>query len=133
MVAGSTDWIVRTATTKLCQLTQRRVVTLRRVMAIACALAFLLAGFSHAVQHVDAAAPVIALQMHSDGSDNSLNDSGKIEIGIDHCHGCVTVAIPVAGEVILPGRVKTAYPAARLTSLHPHSPIAETPPPIFEI
>lgn len=133
MVAGSTDWIVRTATTELCQLTRRRVVTLRRVVAIACALAFLLVGFSHAAQHVDAAGPAIASQMQGDASDNSPDAPGKIDIGIDHCHGCVMVAIPVAGETILPSRIKSVYPTARLTSLHPHSPIAETPPPIFEI
>ena len=133
MVAGSTDWIVRTATTKLRQLILRRVVTLRRAVAVACALAFLLVGFFHAAQHVDAAGPAIALQMQSDGSDNSPDAPGQIDIGIDHCHGCVMVAMPVADETILPSRIKSVYPAARLVSSRPYSPIAETPPPIFEI
>jgi hypothetical protein len=110
-----------------------RHLTVRRVVAVVCALTYLLVGFSHAVQHVDAAVPVVALQMNSDGSDNSPSAPGKIGIGIDHCQGCVMVGIPVEGQTTLPGRIKTAYPAARLASLHPHSPIAETPPPISEI
>jgi hypothetical protein len=110
-----------------------RHFTLRRVVGVLCVLAYLLVGFGHVIQDVHAAVPVIALQMDSNGSDDSPNAPGKIEIGIDHCHGCVTVGIPVEGETTLPSRIKTAYPAVTLVSLHPYSPIAETPPPIFTL
>ena len=108
-------------------------MTLRRAVAVACALAFLLVGFSHAAQHVDVAVPAIALQVQGDGVDNSPDAPGQIDIGIDHCHGCVMVAMRVADEAILPSRIKSVYRSARLVSLRPYSPIAETPPPIFEI
>ena len=131
-VVGSMDAIVRIATTRLRDLTLRRL-TLRRAVAVACAFVFLLVGFCHSFQHANAGVPVVALQMQSDGSDNSPDAPGNVEIGIDHCHGCVIVGIPIEGQTTLPSRIKTAYPPARLVSLRPFSPIAETPPPIFQI
>jgi hypothetical protein len=101
------------------------------VVGVVCALTLLLVGFDHVIQDVHRAAPVIASQMDSADSNTSPDAPGKI--GIDHCHGCVTVGTPVEGQTTLPIRFKTAYPAVTLGSLHPYSPIAETPPPIFEI
>jgi hypothetical protein len=103
-------------------------------MAVACAFVFLLVGFCHSFQHANAGVPVVvSQQMLSDGSNNSPDAPCKAEIGIDHCQGCVTIGIPVEGQTTLPSRIKSAYPPARLVSLRPYSPIAETPPPIFEI
>jgi hypothetical protein len=120
------------AATKLRDLTLRGL-PLRRAVAVACAFVFLLVGFCHSFQHANAGVPVVALQMQSDGSDNSPDAPVDVEIGIDHCHGCVIVGIPIEGQTTLPSRIKTAYPPARLVSLRPYSPIAETPPPIFQI
>src|SRR5262245_53943827 len=80
--------------------------TLRRAVAVICALAFLFVGLAHTVQHIDAAVPSIALQTGSDHSDGSPDVPGTV----DHCHGCVMVAIPVVGAAALPSRIGTTYP-----------------------
>lgn len=127
-VAGSTDLIVLAITTKL------RALRLRRAVAAACALAFLLIGFCHTLQHANAAVPSIALQATlSDGSDATPDIPGKIDISADHCHGCVMLAMPVVADATLLFRIKLVFPAARSAGLHPYFPIAETPPPIFTI
>jgi hypothetical protein len=107
--------------------------TLRRAVAVICALAFLFVGFAHTAQHADAASPSIASQVNDDNSGVSADAPGTIDVGIDHCHGCVMVAVPAAGEATLPSRITTIYPAATWDGLHPHAPIAETPPPIRTI
>src|SRR5262245_556361 len=122
-VAPSTTRMMRIVTVTFDQ------SVLRRAVAVICALAFLFVGFAHTAQHADAAVPSIALQTGSDHSDGSPDVPGTV----DHCHGCVMVAIPVVGAAALPSRIRTTYPTQTRGELHPYAPIAETPPPIRTI
>ena len=108
-------------------------LALRRLIAVGCALAFLLVGFGHTAGHAEAAVPVMASQAGGESSGESPKGPAKMDdIGIDQCHGCAMVGIPVAAAAAPLGRIETAYPANKAVSLRPYPPTAETPPPISE-
>jgi hypothetical protein len=105
----------------------------RRVMAVVCAVALLAVGFAHSIDNFHAPMPIVAMQADL-GSFDGFPDTSKTAPGpIEHCHGCSTIALPVLAQPIGPIPMVAKLPAPRLDSVRSHSPLAETPPPIFTI
>jgi hypothetical protein len=105
---------------------------LRRAVAVVCAVAFLVVGFAHSLHHFDAAPASHSYQTASSPSDTSPETSKKPSLAVEHCHGCVMVAMEIAvqsaASMLSPDR-----PAVGLDGIHPYPPVAETPPPIASI
>jgi hypothetical protein len=104
---------------------------LRRGLAAVCAAAFLLVGFAHTLHHFDTNIPA-AYQVGAGPSDESP-DSSKAPQAIEHCHGCVMVAMAIAEQSVAPVLVPLGSVAPRSESGRPHPPTVETPPPISMI
>jgi hypothetical protein len=96
----------------------------RRAIALVCALAFLVVGVAHGVQHshVDHGA-IVSL----DGSDAAPEPTVD---PIEHCHACVMVATAATFAVLPAPDARDAAPSAPRAALHDRRPVAETPPPI---
>jgi hypothetical protein len=102
------------------------------VAAIVCALAMLVFAFAHNVHHVDALVPAAVSQLDGVSGDDPSGSPNKAVV-INHCHGCVTVGIPLLAEWTLPSLQRPQPPIARAASICPHPPAAELPPPIAAV
>lgn len=107
-----------------------RVSALRRFVALACALAFLAVSFAHLVHHVDfvSEAPAVELSVVSVDATGDAQDDTKKTSSVEHCHGCMLLAIVVAE---LPGLADTGVSVVDDQLLPPRSILrsAEYPPP----
>lgn len=105
----------------------------RRGIAIACAIAFVLVSFAHGVHHLNGLAPTAVVQVDLGSFDDAPDTSKKAPVTIEHCHGCSMIAMAVLPASIAPRLVATDLPATGFDEKRPHTPVAETPPPIFLI
>jgi hypothetical protein len=104
---------------------------LRRVVAIACAFAFLTVGLAHGVQHLDVPASAIAAQDASAPSDDPSDT--KAPGAAEHCCACTLLAVPVLESGVLLARLSGAPQVPPLVDARAHPPGFETRPPIATI
>lgn len=102
---------------------------LRRCTAALCAVAFLVVGFAHALQHIDTVAPTLAWQSESGEPDASADHADKAKISVEHCHACTMVSEAATTEALPFTDRVTAPPVVRVSDAHPAPPVAEAPPP----
>lgn len=106
---------------------------LRRAVAVVCALAFVLVSFAHGMQHFNGPTSAISIQTDLGAQDDGPDTSKKASIAFEHCQGCSMIATPVLAPSTMPDRIEGDLPARRFDLHRPHSPVAETPPPIASI
>lgn len=104
--------------------------TLRRAVAVVCAVAFLTIGFAHSVHHFGGSVSAVVMQADVGSSDDSPDTSKKAPVAIEHCHGCLMIAMAVLPPSVVPKLIAADLPVRRFDEKRPHTPVAETPPPI---
>lgn len=105
----------------------------RRGVAVACAVAFVLVSVGHSVHDFNRLAPTAVVQADLGSFDDAPDTSKKAPVTIEHCHGCSMIAMAVPPASIAPRLIATDLPATGFDEKRPHVPVAETPPPIFLI
>ena len=110
-----------------------RLPALRRALAAVCTVAFLVVGFAHCLHHFDAMTPVVAYQAGAGVSSDSPVATKKAAVAVEHCHGCVMIAMAALTPSMLPLLVVSRLPAEIPDHMRPYLPVAEPPPPIFTI
>lgn len=106
---------------------------LRRTIAVVCALAFVLVSFAHGVQHFSGPTPTAVMQADLGSVDDGPDTSNKASIAFEHCHGCSMIATVGFAPTTNPDCIVADMPARRFDQHRPHTPVAETPPPILSI
>lgn len=109
--------------------------TLRRAVAVVCALAFLVVGLAHTVHDFgsSAAATIPAAAADSGLQQGTSEPAKHSRIGIEHCHACEIVVMTVADEAAPAVDVAREVPVAPLAGIRAHTPAAETRPPIVTL
>lgn len=102
---------------------------LRRALVAACALAFLLAGFAHNIQHFDTRTVPLSWQTTIGPSDDSPDPSKQASMAIEHCHG----AMPVVASWMPPALVSKEMPLAIVDATILDPPSTVVPPPILPV
>ena len=108
---------------------QRGVI--RRVVAIACAFAFLTVGLAHGVQHLDV--PAFAFAAQDAGASSDDPSDTKAPAAAEHCCACTLLAVPVLEPGVFLTRLSGAPQLPPLVDARAHSPGFETRPPIATI
>ncbi len=106
---------------------------LRRAMALLCVVAVLAVGFAHNLHHFDTALPATAWQSGGSLPDAAPESSKKDPLAVEHCHGCIMIAVIANAEWGAPVRIAAELPFAKTDGLRPHPPAAKSPPPRSEI
>jgi hypothetical protein len=110
-----------------------RLPALRRALAAVCAVAFLVVGFAHSLHHFNAMTPAAAYQTGAGVSSDSPDTTKKAAVAVEHCHGCVMIAMAALTPPTLPIPVLSKFSAEIPDHMRPYLPVAEPPPPIFTI
>ena len=105
---------------------------LRQVIAIVCALAFVSVSVAHGVQHFSTPT-AISSQADVGSQDDGPDPSNKASVAFEHCQGCSMIATVVIAPSTVHELIEGDLPTPRFNLHRPHSPVAETPPPIASI
>lgn len=108
-------------------------LTLRRGVAVLCAVAVLTIGFVHSVHHFGGPVSTIVVQAEVGSSDDSPDTSKTAPAAVEHCHGCSMIGMAVSMPAVAPMFLAADLPARRFDEKRQHIPIAENPPPISSI
>jgi len=106
---------------------------LQRAIAVVSAAAFLIVAFAHTLHHFDAMPPAGEYLAGMSSADDGPDPTQKAAISVEHCHGCIIVAVPIWVQPALLAFLRPEFPPAGLDGLRDHLPAAETPPPISAI
>jgi hypothetical protein len=102
-------------------------------LSLVCALAFLVVTTAHVFHHAEPAIASVAVEISLSGdTDRAPEPLTKKSAVIEHCHGCVMLAVVEAPPAELPVLV-SERPSTRTVSAHAYSRPAENPPPIAAI
>jgi len=105
----------------------------RRTIAAVCALSFLFVSFAHALQHVDGIGAPASYELASPSGTDDVPDSQKSNASVEHCHACCGLTA-ILSDVTSLNAADTGQPAMLLlTSVRPHRPTFENPPPITSV
>ena len=107
--------------------------SLRRAVAVVCAVAFLIISFAHSVHHFGGPVSAVIMQADVGSSDASSDASKKAPITIEHCHGCSMIAMTALAPSVVPTSIAVDLPVRGFDEKRPHTPVAVTRPPIFSI
>lgn len=101
-----------------------------RMIAVVCALSFLIVSFTHTLQHYQTASATPSHELSFSTGDNSSVPAEQAALLVEHCHGCSMIASVL--DVTAIAIVETASePVSTIAvSCRSCSLIAETPPPI---
>lgn len=108
-------------------------LALRRAIVVVCTFAFILVSFAHGMQHFSGPTSGISIQTDLGSQDDGPDTSKKVSIAFEHCQGCSMIATPVLALSTMPDRIEGDLPARGFDLHRPHSPLAETRPPIASI
>ncbi len=102
---------------------------LQRLIAVACALAFLLVGITHTLSHYSATDIANSCQVGTSSS-NDVNDCSKtVPLAADHCHICAPVVMPILAATAASETVVATLQPALVREMRAHDPTFTTPPP----
>ncbi|WP_453997951.1 hypothetical protein [Afipia felis] len=107
--------------------------TLRRMVAVICALSFLLVNFAHTFQHFDVVSTAVSHEL-SVSVDNNSSDPASPEnrsgLSVEHCHACSMIASISEANVVMIAETTSELVSTIGASLRSRTHLAENPPPI---
>lgn len=101
-----------------------------RMIAVVCALSFLIVSFTHTLQHYQTAPTAPSHELSFSTGDDSTAPAEQAALSVEHCHGCSMIASisTVAGVSIAEAGAEQLV--LIVDSLRSRAFVAETPPPI---
>jgi hypothetical protein len=106
---------------------------MRRGMAVFCAIAIVLVAFAHSAQHFNGQALFAVAQVDLGSVDDGLDAPDKASVTFEQCQGCSIFAMVAFSPSTRPDLVASDLMPLKFEQHRPHTPVAETPPPISSI
>lgn len=112
---------------------KRRSPAMGRLVAVLCAIAILVGGFAHGINHLGAPNVTVTAQVDSGGANDAPELPKQIPVAVDHCLGCLIFAAPAMVETAELRRLAVKVAVRRADEVRPHLSAVELPPPISMI
>lgn len=101
-----------------------------RMMAVVCALSFLIVSFTHTIQHYQTAPIAASHELSFSTGGDSSPPAEQTALSVEHCHGCSMIASILDVTDVVVAETSSEPVSIIGVSCRSRSLIAETPPPI---